>query len=497
MTAATIRRAAGFLAGLGLAAATLAGAPILPSYSRAITSPFFGRIDEIVVAMDFNGDGWQDILVGGDGRFGSSCLVPPNRPLPAPMRVLISKGDGTFRDGTSEVVDRGPDSFFNPVQPRGVIADFNNDGRPDIAVFEGGVECGRFPEHTYIGSPPILLLSGADGKWLVSTALSDAIATFHAERMPQFGPYLHVLWASAGDINSDGRVDLWVESSGAQNLGSPFLMNQADGTFTVDINRLPSNVMHNPPPEFWRHWGNALADLDDDGRLDIVMGQIRDNDPTHINESSIVVFNDGRGNFPLSNRRLLPPPDFAGGMTGVNALIATDVDGDGRTDLIVTHHRTLTTEFPDTGRYVQILINRGGRQFVDDTLARMGDQSATAAPRSPLYAPNLLRNQVYRVFAVDVDGDGTTDLAMNAAAPIGWESPLVHLNDGTGLFRVMDPDIFTNRELFFGENSVPLDLNGDGVVDFVHSDALPGTDGRYNTDDDVTRIIALIGTLPN
>ena len=90
MTAATIRRAAGFLAGLGLAAATLAGAPILPSYSRAITSPFFGRIDEIVVAMDFNGDGWQDILVGGDGRFGSSCLVPPNRPLPAPMRVLIS-----------------------------------------------------------------------------------------------------------------------------------------------------------------------------------------------------------------------------------------------------------------------------------------------------------------------------------------------------------------------------------------------------------------------
>ena len=153
--------------------------------------------------------------------------------------------------------------------------------------------------------------------------------------------------------------------------------------------------------------------------------------------------------------------------------------------------------FPDTGRYVQILINRGGRQFVDDTLARMGDQSATAAPRSPLYAPNLLRNQVYRVFAVDVDGDGTTDLAMNAAAPIGWESPLVHLNDGTGLFRVMDPDIFTNRELFFGENSVPLDLNGDGVVDFVHSDALPGTDGRYNTDDDVTRFIALIGTLPN
>jgi hypothetical protein len=58
----------------------------------------------------------------------------------------------------------------------------------------------------------------------------------------------------------------------------------------------------------------------------------------------------------------------------------------------------------------------------------------------------------------------------------------------------MDPNIFTAGDSSFGENSVPLDLNGDAVLDFLHPDAVPGADGTYGTADDATQLIALMGS---
>lgn len=471
----------------------VAGMQAVPSYTRAITPAVYGRIDDIVAIVDFNGDGRQDLLVGGDRSLNSSCVNPNQRPLPPPLRVMASNGDGTFRDATSEIVVSSPGAFFNGAWPVGVAADLNNDGRPDFAVFDTGTECGAYPNHTYNGYPPVLLLSGPDGKWRTSNALADAITRIHAQRVTRYsGPNLRVLHASAGDINGDGRVDIWVESCGGENVCSHFLMNNGDGTFTSDIDRAPNVVLHNNPPEFWRHYANALVDLNDDGRLDLVLGQVRDTDPTHVNEFSLVVFNDGAGRFPLANRVLLPQPNVDQGFTAVNALTATDVDGDGRKDLILTHSGRARSVAAATGRYLQVLMNRGGGQFVDETLVRMGDQSATIPDQSTLYSRSLI-NAVFAMFVTDVDRDGAPDLVTRSFWPIGAEAPLVHLNNGRGQFYAMDPNIFTSGELFFGENSSPLDLNGDGIADFVHTDLLAGPDGTYGTGDEATRFIALIG----
>jgi hypothetical protein len=474
----------------------LRGAPALPSYSRATTPPDYGRVDRIVAVLDFNGDGREDLLVGGDANLRNTCVAPADRPLPPPLRVMLSEGDGTFRDGTASVIERSPDNFLNPVWPHGVVADFNGDGHPDIAVFTDGTECGVAPNHTYVGYPPVLLLSGTDGRWRPSTALADAVANYHAAQLPQYvGANLRALSACAGDINEDGRPDIWVESKGGENVRSHFLINNADGTFVVDVFRVPSAVIHNPLPEVWRYWGTALADMNNDGHLDLVMGQIRDTNPTHVNEASLVLINDGRGQFTTTNRILLPHADFASGYTTVNALAVVDLDGDGRRDIILTHHRNLASTTPYAGRYVQILMN-SVTGFVDETTVRMGDQSATTAIRSDVYARDL-KNQVDRMFLADVNHDGTVDFVLNSQFPIGTEAPLAHLNDGRGVFTVMDPDTFTNRELYFGENSVPIDLNGDGLIDFVHLDAVPGPDRTYGTRDDATQIISLTGHLPN
>ena len=66
------------------------------------------------------------------------------------------------------------------------------------------------------------------------------------------------------------------------------------------------------------------------------------------------------------------------------------------------------------------------------------------------------------------------------------------MNDGTGHFTVLDPNVFTNGEPFFAENAIPLDLNGDGLIDFVTTDFLPGSDNIFGTDDDETQIITLL-----
>ena len=73
--------------------------------------------------------------------------------------------------------------------------------------------------------------------------------------------------------------------------------NKQDGTFTVDEARAPAALRHNPP-ESWYHLEGHLADLDNDGDLDLALGQNRDIFPSTVNQFSVVLINDGAGNYP-------------------------------------------------------------------------------------------------------------------------------------------------------------------------------------------------------
>src|SRR5580692_4729071 len=116
---------------------------------------------------DFNADGNLDLV-----------SVPADQGAPFVVQVLLGKGDGTFQAPVNYAV--GP-------YPRQVaVADFNGDGKLDLAVANAGIM--ENPGHT------------------VSVLLGNGDGTFQAQKDFQVGN--QPFGITAGDLNGDGIVDL-------------------------------------------------------------------------------------------------------------------------------------------------------------------------------------------------------------------------------------------------------------------------------------------------
>ena len=150
-----------------------------------------------------------------------------------------------------------------------------------------------------------------------------------------------------------------------------------------------------------------------------------------MNQFSMVMVNDGAGHYPA--RIELPHPTFNEGYTQVTGQTHFDVNGDGLQDLLLAHLRNDESlpNIPATGRYVQVLVNRGGTSFGDETAAWLGDQSATTPERAPAGEPLYNAGELGMH---DVDRDGCADLVVQRSAHVRTESPLVYRNDGSWAF---------------------------------------------------------------
>ncbi len=199
------------------------------------------------VLFDANGDGYPDLLIAG----GSSEFDPTSsfyRP-----RLYLNDGKGSFK----------LDSLaFSPIirTPAKAMAMADMDGDGDMDIFIGGrVELGKypFPARSY-------LLRNDKGRFTdVTRSVCPALEDVGLINSAQ--------WI---DIDGDKKPDLIIAADWA-----PIRIFKNNGTTLIEIT---SQTGLQNFPGLWR--SIVVTDIDHDGDLDIVAGNIGLNNPYHISQ---------------------------------------------------------------------------------------------------------------------------------------------------------------------------------------------------------------------
>lgn len=276
-------------------------------------------------------------------------------------------------------------------------ADFNGDGRPDLAG------------------------SGAD---VVSIMLGNGNGTFQTKiDFPVAAPPQSV---TAGDFNSDGRVDV-VAALNDPEIGLALLTGTGTGTF-------------NPPTYFPNTSGFdspaiAATDLNGDGRLDLVVmhGIAAFTAPIRVARSITVLLGNGNGTFQT-------PSEVDVG-TGPMAMAVVDLNRDGIKDVAVGGGNT----------ELSILLGVGNGTFVRQpvvTLVPGGDSFSACND----------------IGVGDLNRDGIQDLVV----PLGnGHGNAILIGNGDGTFQVRSR--IQIDETFAPLHVVVADFNRDGLLDIART----------------------------
>jgi hypothetical protein len=420
--------------------------PKLADYYAEIPSHLFdaGYIARGIIAStvseDLNGDGYQDLIVVGAYRpelGGTTWALQPGR-------VYLGDGNGHFAAAPANLF---PVDTLLTVQPNKVqFADFNAAGLPDMFVQSSGWDAPPWP-----GEQNRLYLSLPEGGWRDATGNLPQISDFTAS-------------SAVGDISGRGLIDIFVGNSygleGQKSL--PYtLLNTGSGQFAKMTSNIPAGrnelLGHDSGQPFT---GATLTDLNDDGLPELILtvdskGEVFANNPGK-RLHSMILWNRA-GVFVDADRTELPLPGIFSNTHVDRDVQRIDVNQDGLPDLVLVG----TQGAPHyDGWFLQILVNQGNRQFVDETAVRVAQGEASGGIDG---VPTNTRAG-WSVRVLDFNHDGAPDFSMEFVGPgnLSPAQPLVWLNDGTGHFSTLMVEDFVSpgREGYLGNGSLVATRNG-------------------------------------
>ena len=437
-------------------------APGTLSTAKAYPGPTDG-FPGLTAGGDFNGDGKQDIVVGG-----------------STLAVYYGNGDGTLQ--TAQTTPGGPTL---------VTADFNHDGLTDIAYLGGqsdtelislqvllGTSSGKFatgmnlPLDSWLGNPFPFVVGTTNGGSNVDLALVGnytSILLGDGNGGFTYGnSYDLAGFPSGTETESGGKTDLVVSAS----PGFSVLEGNGDGTFQGTMRILLGQGTTSTNVEF------ATADLNGDGLTDVVgldanlnlvsalgrgdgtfsstytvagssLGSLATGDfngdgkvdvvaISASNQDSALFFYAGNGNGAFQPS--LPGVDLKA--PGAQVPVTGDFNGDNNLDVVLPY----SLSFPATGSGLIFLPGKGNGAFGSAVLFSQQNTSITQ-----------------RVLVADLNNDKKLDLVWNGA---------VYLGNGDGTF----------QQTPLGLSGTPLavaDLNGDGIPDLLMGSTGPGSASIY------------------